>query len=253
MGFTSDTFEDQLLLARTEDAVRLAEHRSYPVFIGFLDQRQQQLVEALVRRQAASFRFWGGYPDSERRLLGVFPSFMEPEEAAFPLLPLGFRYRREAALTHRDFLGTLMATGIKRETVGDILCGDGLAVVFVREEIASFLATQVDKVGGEGVTVVLPYTGELPAHHQFQEITGTVASERLDALVKLCIGSGREQAARLIKAGQCSLNHQVCLSVSASVREGDILSIRGRGRFRIARLGPQTSKGRLFVTVQKYL
>lgn len=33
-------------------------------------------------------------------------------------------------LTHRDFLGTLMGLGIKRETIGDILTDDNCGYVF---------------------------------------------------------------------------------------------------------------------------
>lgn len=78
---------------------------------------------------------------------------MRPAE--FPLTALCFHYRKEAALTHRDVLGSLLACGIRRDKVGDILCGReetaGQAVVFVDAELSDFLADQVDRIGGEGV------------------------------------------------------------------------------------------------------
>lgn len=245
--------EDALLRARVEDAVRLCEIRSCPRFVGFLDERQQTVARAVLHHcRGVPFLFWGGYEDAERTLLGLFPSFQEPEPAGFPLLALGFSYRRDVGLTHRDFLGTLLSLGVKRETIGDIVWGPGLAVAYVQEELAAHFAASVEKVGGEGVKVLFPYEGELPGGREFEERRDTVASPRLDAVLKVMIGSSREEAARRIAAGLVSVNHAPCLSASAAVKEGDRVSVRGEGRFLVDALGPPTRKGRLFITVKKY-
>lgn len=254
MAFTSDAAaEDAWLKARLSDAAELCDRRSCPRFVGFLDERQRMVAESLLRQNpSVRYRFYGGHSEAERTLVGVFPPFLEPDEADFPLISVGFSYRREIALSHRDFLGALLSCGIKREKIGDILCAEGLAVVFVDVDIAPFVAEQVDKVAREGVRCICPYTGELPAAHTFQEMRDTVASPRLDAVVKAAAGLSREEAARRIAGGLVSLNHTPCFSSSATVREGDILSLRGVGRFRVEAIGPPTRKGRLFVTLQKY-
>lgn len=245
--------EDNLLRARVEDAVRLCEIRSCPRFVGFLDERRQMVARAVLHHcGGVAFRFWGGYEDAERTLLGIFPAYEEPDPALFPLVPLGFSYRREAKLNHRDFLGTLLSLGVRRETVGDIVCGQGLAVAYVLEELASHFAASIEKVGGEGVKVLFPYQGELPVGHSFEEKRDTVASPRLDAVLKVMMGSSREEAARRIGAGLVSVNHIPCLSAGAVLKEGDRVSVRGVGRFLVDTLGPPTKKGRLFVTVKKY-
>ena len=245
--------EDALLRARVEDAVRLCEIRSCPRFVGFLDERRQEVARAVLHHcGGVPFRFWGGYEDAERAVLGVFPAGEEPDPEAFPLVPLGFSYRQEAKLTHRDFLGTLLSLGVRRETVGDIVCGQGLAVAYVLEELAPHFAASVEKVGSERVRVLLPYRGELPAGTDFVEKRDTVASPRLDAVLKVMLGSSREEAARRIASGWVSVNHTPCLSAAAVVKEGDRVSVRGVGRFLVDTLGPPTKKGRLFVTVKKY-
>lgn len=255
MGFTSDSSaEDALLKARLLDAADLCDRQSCPRFVGFLDERQRTVAQPILRQiPEMNVRFYGGHPEAERTIAGIFPPFLEPEDAAFPIRAIGFTYRKEAALTHRDILGALLSCGVKRSKIGDILCGDGLAVVLADEEIAPFLAEQLNKVGREGVRGVCPYTGGWPAAHTFKEIRDTVASPRLDAVVKLAAGVSREEAARRIGAGLVSLNHVPSQSVSALVREGDILSVRGVGRFRIETIGPVTRKGRLYLTIQKYV
>ena len=255
MGFTSDRDkEDALLTARLEDALRLCRDRYRPQFVGFLDERQRALAQTLERRLGeVSLCFYGGRADAERGGAGFFPAFMEPERAAFPIVPLSFRYRKGERLQHRDVLGALLSCGIRRDKIGDILCGDGLTVVFADTEIASFLCDQIRTVRNEGVSVVRGVEGELPEARQFRELRDTIASPRLDAVVRVAVGASREEAARRIEAGLVSLNHKPCGSVSAPVQEGDILSIRGSGRFRVAELGPPTRKGRLFLTLQKYI
>lgn len=81
--------------------------------------------------------------------------------------------------------------------------------------------------------------------------SGYGASPRLDAVVKALIGTSREEAARLIAAGLVSLNHLPSLSASAPVREGDCLSVRGKGRYMVDALGPPTRKGRLALSARK--
>lgn len=255
MGSTSDRDKEEVLLsARLEDALRLCRDRYRPQFVGFLDERQRGLAETLERRLGdASLCFYGGHEEAERVMAGFFPAFMEPEEEAFPIAPLSFRYRKGVSLQHRDFLGALLSCGIRRDKIGDILCGDGLTVVFVDAEIAPFLCDQIRMVRSEGVAVVRGVEGALSPTRQFRELRDTVASPRLDAVVRAAVGVSREEAARRIEAGLVSLNHKPCDSVSAVVQEGDVLSIRGSGRFRVTELGPPTRKGRLFLTLHKYI
>lgn len=244
--------EDALLRARLEDAVQLSEAHSCPRFVGFLDERQRALAQAMLKKlPASSVLFYGGHTEAERTLCGIFPDFIEPDESLFPLTALAFRYRREAALNHRDFLGTMLSCGVKREKLGDILCGEGLTVAFADEDIAPYLCDQLTKVRGEGVEVSAGYHGELPAGRRYAPLQDTVASPRLDAVVKALVGVSREEAARLVEAGLVAVNHLPALSVSSAVREGDCLSIRGKGRYLIDELSTLTKKGRTVLKARK--
>ncbi len=233
--------------------MRLCDRRSAPCFVGFLDEGQRAAAEGMLRGGDVIPLFWGGHPDGERTILGVFPAFLPPTEEQFPLSTAAFLYRKGVSVTHRDVLGSLLAVGIRRETVGDILCADGISVVFLRDEVLPYVSEQVTKIGGEGVQFVCPYTGVLPAAHTFRELHDTVASARLDAVLRICLAASREEAARRIEAGLVQVNHRPCLSVSSQVREGDVLSVRGAGRFRVRQVGPQTRKGRLFITLDQYI
>ena len=251
MGSISD---DKVLTARISDAPALCQKNGYPHFIGFLDERERALAAAQLRRvPAVTACFWGGFADAERTLLGVFPDYFEPDTALFPLTGITFRYREEAALSHRDFLGTMLGKGVRRENVGDIISRPGRTVAFVSEDVAPFLLQEIDKVGGEGVRVTVGFDGELLPQRQYRDMHMTVASPRLDNVVKALTGLSREKAADTVETGLVSLNHLSCQTVSKTVFEGDVLSIRGFGRFKICSLSTRTKKERFLLFAQKYL
>lgn len=245
----------EALRSRVEDAVRLCDKRGVPCFLGFLDLREQADAGRLLRSLVSDeqIAFFGGYPDAERTMLSVSPSYYHVTEADYPFSAVAFRYRVQKKLTHRDVLGTIMSIGIRRDAVGDILCGDGLSVAFIRREIVDYVCEQIDRIGGEGVAVIADYDGDLPISVEYESLYESVASPRLDSVIKALTHTSREQAAVWIRTGAVSINHQPTDSVSKCVTEGDVLSVRGYGRFYIDQIGPVTKKGRLALFARRRL
>lgn len=253
MTGSADT-QGGLLQARIADAARLALAGRSARFVGFLDEREARTAAKIVERENfANTMFWGGHGDAERVFFGAFPDFMEPDENAFPICALTALYRPQDRLTHRDFLGALIHSGADRTAVGDILVGEGKCVLFCREEISGFFCSQVEKIGGVGVRFSQGAQEPLPEAHRFSEFSTVVASPRLDCAVAAAAGLSREKAAALIRSKQVALNHEDVFAPDAAVREGDILSVRGKGRFVVDRIGPETKKGRICFAGRKYI
>ena len=245
--------DDAVLEAKLRDAVRIAE-RGRAHFVGFLDERQAGVAQSFMRHTGFSnFLFWGGYPEAERVLFGAFPDYQEACPEDFPLETFTVSYRMCDSLTHRDFLGALLSKGVVRETLGDILVEPGRAVLFSRAEVAEFLLQQTDKIGRVGVTLSRGAQEPLPVPHTFAPFSGVVASARRDCIVAWAAGVSREKAAGLVSAGVVMLNHEVVTSVSTQVTEEAKLSIRGKGRYILDRIGPVTKKGRLSIAGRKYI
>ncbi|MDR1002166.1 MAG: hypothetical protein LBL82_02705 [Oscillospiraceae bacterium] len=259
MSNVTDRFsEEKLFLKKTEDMLRLSEKRNKAQCSVFLTEAQVQLsLPMLKSARETEYSFSGGYDGAERVVLRVAPKdggtsyFSDEEEYGIETLTIS--WKSMDSLTHRDFLGTLMSLGIKRECVGDILTENKRCVIFVKKEIASYLKAELRKVAGCSVSVSEGADTPLPAAGKFEEISGTLASDRLDCVVKALISSGRENAAELIKAGLVTLRFKEQTSVSASVCEGDKISIRGHGKFIVDKIGPQSKKGRLFFAARKYI
>ena len=250
LGHLSD--EDKLLAEKVSDMIRAAEEKYINKFTFFLDERQQALCEKVLRSHCCeNYVFFGGYESAERRILGVSAPYCELKGEAFPLHPLTFAYRIVDRLTHRDFLGCLMAQGIRRDTVGDILVLEGKTVVFVYDTVKN-IASQISKIGRVGVKVSSGFDSSMIPKQVFEPVEGTVASLRLDCVLALAVRLSREKASALIRSGLCEVNHFVCTAADTSLSEGDVFSARGFGKFRLEAVGSPTKKDRLHLIINKY-
>lgn len=240
--------EEQLLRARIADLRAQAERRGRPAFSDFLDLRGQK-----VAREAAGPDgvFFGGFPRAERVMLCISP-FPVPE-GSYPLRAVRVAAGGYRELSHRDYLGTLMSLGIKREKLGDILVDSAGATLFVCAAVAPFVCENLSKVGGDGVRAELLLSlPEIDWTAQVEERCGVIASERFDCAVSEFAGKARGKASELIGRGLALLNAAEA-EPSVRVAEGDVVSIRGVGKFRICDLAGRTKKGNVVIRYEKYI
>ena len=245
--------DSRYFTAMLMDAAELCERRSHPAFTGFLTEAEQTAAESVMKHMRANYLLWGGFEDAERRMLGVFPPYDEPDAELFPIDGVTAVFRAADSVEHRSVLGTLMAQGIERACVGDILTESGRCVFFCRSTVTRALLSDVSKIGGVGVRLSQGYTVPLPAAHSFRDISATIASARLDCVTAALAGVGRGRAEELISAGEVMINSVICKKVSQTVNEGDKLTVRGTGKFIIDDLGNVTRKGRLILSARKYV
>ena len=184
-------------------------------------------------------------------MLCCFPAWAE--DVYFPLCAVTLTYRKSDTLSHRDFLGSLMALGIKRETVGDILAEEGRAVVFLTIEVKNFVLTQIKKIGRVGVTLTEGFCEPLPQSDKLAEFKDTVASNRLDCVVSSLCSVSRGNAAELIENGFVSVNSVVTEKATKLITDGDIITVRGKGKFIITSLSAKTKKQRTVLEYKKYI
>lgn len=238
-----------LLPARIKDLKEISYKSNSPKFIGFLTVEET----AVAVKQFAScneYTLFGGYEDAERVVLGVLPDWCD--ECSFPVKAITFKYRECDKLSHRDFLGALMSLGIARETVGDILVASGRTVVFVRDDILSFVMTQINKIGNVGVETVEGYTEPLPQTGEKLPFVATVASMRIDCVVATVCNVSRNCATEKIADG-CVFINSICVTKPTTiVRAGDKVTVRKTGKFYITDCDQYSKKGRIILKYDKY-
>lgn len=254
-SFLNDlTDDDKRLLSQFLDWTEMAEEKYITKYSAFLDERQCGLCDKVMASvKYENYLLWGGYENAERRMLCVYPQYGDEDiKNSFPMTAVTFRYRAEDKLDHRDFLGSLMALGITRGCVGDILVGEGRTAVFVKDTAAADVMG-VTKIGRVGVRAEEGFDASAVKEPEFREISGTVASLRLDSVVSLALRISREKAAALIKGGAVEIFHAKADQPSRSVEVGDKISARGYGKFLVKSVDGVSHKDRLHITICKYI
>ncbi len=245
--------EQNLLVSRINDAVRICDISSTPKFVGFL--RPEEVAEIIngCHLEGIKHSFFGGYKDAERVYFGAFPEWCDEGQEYFPVSALTFTFRATEQLSHRNFLGTFMSLGIARETVGDILIEKGRAVAFFSSDIIGFVKSQITKISGEGVSITEGFTLPLPGMTGFSDFTDTVASARLDCVVASLIGGSRSKANEFIEQKLVLVNSVCCDKTVKTVKSGDTVTIRSKGKFIIDSIDGKTKKDRLILKAKKYI
>ncbi len=245
--------ESLLIPARIKDAIRISQTSNFPKFVGFLRMEEAALAKQVAEKEGVAYCFYGGYDSAERVYFGAVPDWCEEKESFFPITALTLNFRSIDTLSHRHILGSLMSLGITRESVGDILTEKGRAVVFLNSEIAPFVTEQLTKVSKVGVTIKKGFTLPLPGMSGFETITETIASERLDCIVSALLKTSRAKGAQFILEKLVSVN-SVCVDKPIkTIRSGDTVTIKGKGKFIIESLCGRTKKDRVILIAKKYI
>lgn len=238
--------ELELLKKRLAELSRRAYERGIQTASDFLSPGEQ--AEAARLRLPEPAVFEGGYPEAERRL-ALFGGGEAPI-ACLEIAPTAPKFAGE--LAHRDYLGSLMALGLRRGLLGDIVLAEGRAYAFCLESAARMIERELTQVRRATVRVTrseaLPEGLAAPP----EEIAVAAASERLDALVAAAFRLSRAESARYFEAERVFVNGLPARSASSKPEPGDIVSVRGLGRFRYEGALGETRRGRLKVGLRIY-
>ena len=245
--------DEQILASRIRDAIRLKNTTDVFKSVGFLSESEIAKVRLLPDLKEQKYTFFGGYEEAERCFFVSLPDWCDSAEDIGIIKAFTFTYRKCDKLAHKDFLGTFMALGITRESIGDILCEEGRTIAFFSENVSKYVANQIEKVGGVGVSVSEGFDYPLPVTATLKEFTDTVASLRLDSVVSALIGTSREKAKEIILDKRVLVNSLVVDKVTFFVPDNAKISIRGQGRFLLSEAFETTKKGRIILKYFKYV
>jgi RNA-binding protein YlmH len=248
--------EDKVLLAKVWDKIQAGIRRDIPASTCFLSPRELEMTRYLFGDLPGLHSF-GGYEDAERKMLVYLPEYLEDAylmEEDSPIVCLRATYYEADTLSHRDFLGALMGAGIARETVGDICVGSGSCDFFVTAEIAPYVAQNFLSAGRTKLSIQqIPLAAVSVPEPEVKEIRDTLASLRLDSVISSGFRIGRSLAAQYVTAGKAAIDGLPCEKPDKPVAEGCKVSVRGLGKMKLATVGGQTKKGRISVTIHRYV
>lgn len=251
----AQTEEDRILLAKIFDKISAAERKNILAATFFLTKREQLLAQMVL--QGVSVSFFGGTNEAERAVCCYVPDYFTEDdlwnEDICPICALRAEYFKDDALTHRDFLGSLMGCGIKRETVGDIFVSEGKCDFLVTREILPFVLQNLESAGRTKLHLRQIPLNEITVPIQdTREIKTTISSLRLDAVIGAGFGLARGKASALIEAGRVYLNDMPCQKPDKTVNEGDMITVRGMGKIILETVGGKTRKDRLVIVIRRF-
>ena len=238
--------EERLVLAKAFAAFTLSEKIGQPRFSGFLSPKDRDLINIAFSKSGA-LSFFGGYEDAERQIAGFFSE--TPSDFPISVILCAGCF---SGLTHRDFLGSLMGLGITRENVGDIVIVKDSAYIFVLSALCEYIKDNLVKVGKVKVSCTLSDVFGISVKREFYELKRSVASLRADAVIGAVFGLSRSDAAATVSSGFASINYKIIEDPDKKINDGDIISVKGRGKAKICLSGGTSKKGRLIIDIKKY-
>lgn len=257
--------ETDLLFGQISDKYNQCQGKNVITATEFLDLNQQSVAKGFLQKDyAGQGIFFGGYEEAERKKIVFLPEYISAtssEELAKVLEEYGIikvldikRPKEGKELTHRDYLGSLMAEGVKREKIGDILVSEKGAKIIVSGDIAEYLVDNYSMAGRVSLNVSVGRLDETIASElKTKEIRDTVQSLRVDAVLATAFGISRTKAAEAIKMGIVFANSSLVMKADREVCEGDVLVIRGKGKAKLREIGGKSKKDRTYIIVDRYI
>ena len=225
-------------------------------FTDFLGLGEQSAFHEIERElHGIPYRLFGGAEGCERVMIRFGSEELCGYEMPYPISvilcrPVAEKFAEK--LSHRDFLGAILNLGIDRAVLGDIIFTEEGTYIFAKENIAEFIAESLTRV--RKTSVKCSITETLPEGKLYNTKTVKVQAvgERIDALVAKVFSMSRDDSSTLFSRGLIFINGKLCESPSHKLKEGDIISARGHGRFIYRGVENLSKKGKLNIIIELY-
>ena len=255
--------EELLLQKRWMDLSRMANRKGLVLFSNFLNLNELNLFHQVSSDMETPYRLSGGYEFAERQMIAFIPDALsyaytnEPEHTPldFPIACLHFQPRNSKfaeKLTHRDVLGACMHLGVERYRIGDIRLDEQNYYIFCEEGISEYFLESLTQIRHTMITGGQTEPKNLQWKQTFEHLSGIVASVRLDTIVAFLLKKSRGQGALLIQSQKVFINDRAISSKSYECKPGDVISIRGFGKYIFVGSDGETRKGRIKISLKKY-
>lgn len=254
--------EDKLLLARVLDKIEFSKGKNKIEDTDFLNLAEQDLVDKFLKKMKyQNYYFFGGAGEAERKILILYPEKLTEEMARknhskmISVIKIKLPIELDDEYDHRRYLGAIMKLGIEREKVGDISVKSRGAEIIVKNEVEKFLMQNLGSLtrfsSAEIEVKNIEDLQEIEA--QKVEITEIVASLRLDNIVASLARTSRSKATQMLEQERVFLNFKNETKSSKQVNVGDVITIRGKGRFVFKEISGNTRKGRFVIKIDKFI
>lgn len=247
-------YEDRLLANNLLDSAEVCLNKFTGKSTYFLDPRQQIIADNVLKSISdIEYYFDGGIVESERKICNISNKDYKQKVNANDIRIICFSWQyANKVLSHRDFLGSLIGNGIKREMIGDIIVEEKKAFMACKSDISKYILANVNRIGNVAVSAD-EEKERITRNDNAKTISSTIASLRLDCVISAGFGISRSKALSCIKSNKVKLNWEEVGNASQDLNEKDSISLRGKGRILLEEISGNTKKDRIKVTIKKFL
>ncbi len=254
--------DEKILLAQVTDKIEFSKQKERIECTDFLDMYQISLIKNFLKKMNfENYVLYGGFEDSERKVLIIYPKkynidmVQKNYSKLIKVIRISLQEEEKGKYTHRNYLGGIVKLGMKREKVGDILVFNDGADILVKLETAESLKQELGTLTRfENTKLDVIDVKDLREQElKVEEVNIIVPSLRLDNFVSDLARTSRSKAVQIIDSERVFINGQSETKASKQIKLGDVITIRGKGRFVIKEFAGNTRSGRNVVRVEKYV
>ena len=246
--------EQELCKKRLIDLSKQANRKGIVLFSDFLNLNEQNIYQQNLKFYETKTQSFGGVDFAERQIIAFIPDALYYDwEYPITALKITPSYPKFAEkLGHRDILGALMHLGIDRSKIGDIYINEDACYFICEESIADFFVNTLDKIRHTVVKLSSVPLSELKSIQTLKEMDGIITSNRLDSILACVFKLSRSQAQDYLRSEKVFVNGKAIQNPSYEVKQEEIISLRGHGRFVFVGEYGTTGKGRMKIKYKLY-
>lgn len=256
--------EDRIFAASIIDKIKIAKTRNQIVVTDFLDMYKKKVAtDVLNYSKEKNYIFYTKYEEMDKPILLIFPQKYEDiiRENKFDystiiqVIRVELPNELKGRYSHKDYLSGIMKMGIKREKVGDIIMFDDGADILVKADISEYIYQNIKLLTrfSKAKFKIVNLEDVRKPNITKKEIRITVQTPRIDSIVSELINCSRNEATDLIREKRVFVNYECTYRNSKNVEIGDVVVIRGKGKFKIIASQGETKKGKIALCVEHYI
>ncbi|MGT2907130.1 YlmH family RNA-binding protein [Streptococcus dentiloxodontae] len=248
---------ERVFVERIREYCQQVEDRYVPHLTDFLNPREIQIIRDLGNHYGLTVHASVDWFSTEYGRVIIAPNYYQLDSNDFELRLLEIVYTSKFhRLTHSQIMGSLLnQLGIDRRLFGDILLDDnGRAQIFVTAAMMNYFISAVDRIGRTSVCLKeTALSDKIENHEEAIRDFVLLSSLRLDNVIATVLRISRTAADKLIASEKVKRNYQPLTKPTQQVEAGDMISVKGFGRFKLLSLEGYSKSGKHKATVEKNL
>ncbi len=247
--------EEQVLMGRLRDLAKRAYEKNIYTYSSYLSLPEQGVLETMAKELSfIPYDLFGGHEMAERKVVGFGSEELFGYLGQFPVTilkvtPVLEKFGEE--LNHRDYLGSLMNLGIRRDTIGDILVKEKTGFIFCLDEVAEFILQNLVKIRHTQISCKI-IEDDIELKPTMIDESYPVSSMRLDVIIAATCKLSRRESLSFFERNEVQLNSKVTTENAVNLKPGDVFSVRGKGKYILESIGGTTKRGRTYINVKRY-